>query len=126
MKNYLLADIPEGAGFGGDSGTKITNPVIGSLQQETGVGFFQAFIPSLIGLLFVGGSIFFVFMMLWGALSWILSGGDKAAIEGARGRITSALVGVILLFSTFALIKIIEAFFGIDILTIDIGPLVIK
>ncbi|MBL7036901.1 hypothetical protein ISR94_03660, partial [Candidatus Microgenomates bacterium] len=48
------------------------------------------------------------------------------AIEGARGRITSALVGVVILFSTFALIKIVETFFGIDILTIDIGPLVIQ
>lgn len=111
------------------NGAEIKNPALGTLNDlggDTGIGFFQKLIPSLIGLLFVGGAIFFVFMMLWGALTWIISGGDKAAIENARGRITSAVVGIILLLSTFALVKIIETFFGIDILTIDIGPLVIQ
>jgi len=65
-------------------------------------------------------------MVLWGAIGWIVSGGEKSAIEGARGRITNAIVGIIILLSTFALLKIIESFFGINILTIDIGPLIIR
>lgn len=122
-KNLLLA--------GPSGGSEITNPVLGpDLQTLTSssqpTDFLNIFLPNAIGLLFVGGSIFFVFMMLWGAVTWIISGGDKAAIEAARGRITAALVGIVLLLSTFALIKIIETFFGIDILTIDIGPLVIQ
>ena len=65
-------------------------------------------------------------MLLWGAISWILSGGDKAGLESAKGRITNAIVGFVLLIGTFAIVKLIETFFGIDILSIDIGPLVIQ
>jgi len=121
-QNLIAAVDPggaEGVG-GGKSNTEIVNPLLGELGQKSGIEYFQGLIPGLIGLLFVAGSIFFVFMMLWGAVTWIISGGDKAAIESARGRITSALVGIVLLLSTFALVKIIEAFFGINILTIDI------
>jgi hypothetical protein len=66
------------------------------------------------------------FMFIWGAVSWILSGGDKAKIESAKGKITSALVGLVLMIATFAIVKLIETFFGINILSIDIGPLVIQ
>lgn len=109
----------------------IINPVIkGRLDNifdaPNASQFLAELLPNFVGLMFVVGTVFFIFMMLVGAVQWIMSGGDKAAIEGARGRITSALVGIILLFSTFALVKIIETFFGIDILTIDIGPLVIQ
>jgi hypothetical protein len=65
-------------------------------------------------------------MLLWGAVSWILSGGDKASLEGAKNKITNAFVGLILLIGSFAIIKLIEGFFNINILLIDIGPLVIQ
>src|SRR3989304_1925490 len=35
----------------------------------------------------------FVFLLL-GGLSWITSGGDKAAVEGAQKRIQAAIIGV--------------------------------
>jgi len=108
----------------------ITNPILNeelqdTLLNKTAGAYFQKFIPSLIGLAFVIGTILFVFMIIVGAIQWIASGGDKAALEGARGRITNAIVGIVILFSVFAIIKIIEKFFGIDILTIDFGSLII-
>lgn len=97
---------------------KIENPVGPSF--ESGASFFQSFIPALIGIGFVLGVLFFFFYMIIGAIQWITSGGDKAALEGARGKLTSAIVGVIILLSLFALLKIVEDFFGINILTLDI------
>ncbi len=88
--------------------------------------FIEVFVPNLVGLLYVFGALSFFFMLLWGAVSFILSGGDKAHIETAKARITNAFVGFILLIGSFAIIKLIETFFGIDILLIDIGPLVIQ
>lgn len=113
----------------GKENTDITNPALGNLNNlggTDGIGYFQKLLPNLMGLLLVGGTIIFLFMLLWGAVTWILSGGDKAKIESARGRITSALVGLVLMLSTFAIVKLIETFFGIDILSIDIGPLIIQ
>ena len=110
-----------------EQGGDIKNPLLGdSLGSLTGVDFLSKFIPKAIGLLFVFGALAFFFMFLWGAISMILSAGDKAHVEAAKGRITSAFVGFILMVATFAVVKLIETFFGIDILLIDIGPLVIQ
>ncbi len=125
MRPNLLAVAVEP---GSQSLDQINNPALGNLGgiQGGGLGFFQKLIPSLIGLAFAAGVIIFFFMLLTGALQWIVSGGDKGNLEAARGRITSALVGIIVLFSIFAIIKLVENFFGIHILTLDIGPLIIK
>lgn len=106
---------------------QITNPALGpNLQGKTGIEFFQDLLPRAVGLVFVIGAIIFFFIMLVGAIQWISSGGDKAAIEAARGKITNALVGIVILFAVFALMKLIEDFFGFNILTLDIGPLKIE
>ncbi len=122
--NSLLA----GAGVTGDG--KISNPAIGNTLNQMLLNlpefYFADLISRTIGLLFVFGALAFFFMFLWGAITWILSGGDKAHVENARGRITNALIGFVLMIATFAIVKLIEAFFGIDILSIDIGPLVIQ
>lgn len=106
---------------------KITNPALGpALQGKTGLGFFQTLLPNLIGLAFVAGAIIFLFVMIVGAIGWIASGGDKAAIESARGKIMNAVIGLVILLSVFAFIKVIQDFFGISILALDIGPLQIQ
>lgn len=104
----------------------IKNPVLGSLGTKTGVEFFQGFIPGLIGLALVIGSVIFFFMLAIGAIQWITSGGDKQALEAARGRISNALIGLVILFSIFAILDLIHIFFNITIMRLDIGPLVIQ
>lgn len=118
------------AGAPTEKHVQITNPILKNelqdiLLNQTGSSYFQKLIPSIIGVAFVIGVIIFVFMLIAGAIQWIASGGDKTALEGARGKITNAIVGIVILFSVFALIKIIESFFGINILTIDFGSLII-
>lgn len=105
-------------------GTQLENFQIGGAGGST--DFLAHFLPSFIGLLLTFGAIAFFFMLLWGAVSWILSGGDKAHLEAAKSRITSAIVGMVLLIGSFAIVKLIETFFDVNILLIDIGPLVIQ
>lgn len=112
--------------------TLIENPVVGDWLRNLPVVsnssevFFARFLPNLVGLSIVIGVLGFFGIMLVGAIQWISSSGDKAALESARGKIVNALIGIILLFATFAIIKLIEDFFGVDILTLDIGPLKIE
>ncbi len=107
--------------------SQITNPALGpALRGKTGIEFFQDLLPRAVGLIFVIGAVIFFFVMLTGAVQWISSGGDKAAIESARGKISNTLVGIVILLAAFALIKLIEEFFGFNILTLDIGPLLIE
>lgn len=114
MKNLLAAN-------DGSIGNPALGPSLqGYLGTEGGVGFFSAILPRAVALVFVIGALIFFFYLVWGAISWITSGGDKQTLETARGRITSAIVGLVLLFIALAIIKFIEAFFGIDILSLDI------
>lgn len=104
----------------------INNPVLGnSLGSLNGVSFFQKLLPALIAGAFVAGVVIFFFMFLVGAIGWITSGGDKAKTEVARGRITNAIVGLVILLSLFAIVNLIETFFGINILRLNLGPLFI-
>lgn len=105
----------------------INNPALGpGLQGKTGTEFLQIILPNMIGLSFVIGVVIFLFVIIIGAIQWIISGGDKVAIESAKGKITNAVVGIVILFSLFAVFIFIENFFGISILSLDLGALEIK
>lgn len=115
---------------GTNESSEIQNPLFGpelkNIYSSGPTGFLSIFLPNLIGLAFVIGTVIFFFMLIVGSTQWISSGGDKAALEGARSKLTNALIGIILLFASFAIMRLIETFFGINILTIDIGPLIIQ
>lgn len=55
----------------------------------------------------------FVFLLL-GGLSWITSGGDKAAVEGAQKRIQAAIIGLFVVFAAWAIMIVIGKFLGIN------------
>lgn len=104
----------------------VTNPILGpGLSGLSGVGFLQRLLPALVAGGLVIGVVIFFFMLLIGAIQWITSGGDKAAAEAARGKITNAIVGLVILLSLFAIIQLLETFFGISLMQLDIGPLII-
>ena len=79
----------------------------------------QEVLSKIIGLLTGIAIIFFVFQFLSGAVSWLSAGGDPKAVEGARMKITNAVVGFILVVTALALISLIGFLLGIeDILNI--------
>lgn len=61
----------------------------------------------------VSGILVFIFLV-WGGLEWIMSGGDKTKTENARNRITAALVGLAIVAASWALVRIIAYFFGVE------------
>lgn len=96
-----------------------------TLGTPTGLNTFT--VTGLIGwavtvIIVVAGLIFF-FMLIIGGLRWILSGGDKAATESARGQITAALIGLVVVFSAWAIATLLQNVFGINILNISIPAL---
>ena len=60
--------------------------------------------------------ISFVFFV-YGGIRWITSQGDKEKMTTAQNTITAALVGLIIVFAAWAIMKLLEAFFGIKILS---------
>lgn len=102
----------------------IGNPALGpSLQNLQSSTFFSGLLSGFVTLAFIIGAVMFVFMFIFGAIQWISSGGDKQALEQAQGRIRNALIGLVILFSLFAVINLIEYFFKIDLLNINLVDL---
>lgn len=64
----------------------------------------------------VGAFLMLLFLVI-GGLRYIFSGGDEKAIASARGQITVAIVGFLIIFFSFAIIKIVERLTGLKITT---------
>lgn len=77
-------------------------------------------ISAAIKLTLVVAALVFFFMLVVGGIKWILSGGDKAQTEAARNQITAALVGLVIVFAAWAIVQLVQAFFGINILSLTI------
>ena len=72
-------------------------------------------VSGAIRLVLVVAALVFFFILVVGGIRWIASGGDKAQTENARNQITAALVGLVIVFAAWAIVQLINVFFGIDI-----------
>ena len=79
-----------------------------------------AIVSGLIKMALVVTAIVFFFILVVGGIKWIASGGDKAQTESARNQITAALVGLVIVFAAWAIIALIQTFFGINIFQLSI------
>lgn len=73
-------------------------------------------VSGAIRLVLILASLIFFFMLVWGGIQWMMSGGDKNAAEQARSKITNALVGLVIVFSAWAIMALIKSLFGVDIM----------
>ena len=93
-------------------------------EDWTGLKFeIPELIAGILRIILVVAAIIFFIMLLIGGIQWMVSGGDKAATETARGKITAALVGLVIVFAAWAIAALIKNFFGIDIFKLQIKPI---
>lgn len=67
-------------------------------------------------ILIVAAVIAFIFLVM-GGVKWITSGGDKEGTQAAQKTLTAALIGLLIVFAAWAIMQLLERFFGIQILT---------
>jgi hypothetical protein len=60
---------------------------------------------------YVGISLTVIFLII-GGIRYITSGGDKTGVEGARGAITNAIIGFVIVIGAFAIKIIIKNVLG--------------
>ena len=89
----------------------LSNRIAGLTSEE----FISRLLSVVLGLAFIIGSLAFFFIFIIGGIEWITSGGDKVKVDDARRKLTNALVGLILLFSIFAIANLIDTVFGVNI-----------
>lgn len=58
----------------------------------------------------------FIFLLI-GGIRWITAGGDEKGVASARNMITAALIGLVVVLVAYALIRLVEIFFNVNIIT---------
>ncbi len=69
---------------------------------------------------FVLAVLIALFFLIYGGVKWITSGGDKAAVEGARNTIVAAVVGLVIVFLAYFIISIVLQAFGLSLKDLSI------
>lgn len=94
----------------------ITNPVVGDLGTSAGAEDGSKFINYVVYLWKVSinlGALAVIVYFIWGAVEWITAGSDSKKTEGARSRMTNAIIGLVILVSSFTILSFIsKIFFG--------------
>lgn len=97
---------------------QLVNPVlpdtIGRGGTEKGGEATGLLLGNLIGGMLILAFVLAMIYLLTGAFHWITSGGEKANLENARGKIIHAIVGLIVIFSVWAVMTIVGQFLGIE------------
>lgn len=73
-------------------------------------------ISLIIAVMTVIAFIWFVIQFFIGALGIISSGGDKSKLEAARAKITTGIIGLVVVISAIFIISLIGSILGLDIL----------
>src|SRR3989304_10566689 len=102
MKKLLTVDIP----LAPPGGFKGIGP-LGETSGSTAPGQFTDAISKIIGVLTVIAFIWFTFMTIIGAIRILASGGDKAALEGARKQITTGIIGIVVVVAAIFIVSLV-------------------
>ena len=103
-----------------DTNINFNNAAVTAGLKEFSVGdFINVVIVALIGF---AGLIFFI-MLIIGGIQYAMSGGDKAAAQAAKDRITNALIGIVVVAAAYAIKALVTTVLGIGIGTFNINPL---
>jgi hypothetical protein len=74
-----------------------------------------AIISAILPYLFVIAGLLLLFYLIAGGFQMMISANDEKGLASAKGKITNALVGFLLLFISYWLVQIIEVILGIKI-----------
>lgn len=96
--------------------TGIYNPVIGRFGFGEGYQIIAELIGRILNLAFMIGGLVLLVMIIVSGIQWMTAGGDKQAVSSAQGRLTSAVIGFIILASAFAIISLIANILNVEFL----------
>lgn len=89
----------------------------GAEQHASADGGFGIFLSSMMGAAMVLAALIAFVFMLWGAVEWITSAGDRSKIESARNKISNAIIGLVVLAAVVAVFVVLQQFLELDVLT---------
>ena len=107
MQNELLAGVIDFKEL-----NKQAFPTPTSLMRTEGLSLGKI-ISQLLPYLFAIAGLLLLLYLIWGGFSLMTSGGDPKHMDQAKGKITNAIIGFLLLFVSYWLVQILQVIFGL-------------
>lgn len=120
--NTFAARTPGGGGIGGSTG----GSGIGSIDPGGGVvvpesndpsSFIAGLVRASLSLLLIVAFVLAVVWTIIAGIKFVLGGSDPKAVSAAWSQIYWGLIGLVIVVGSFAIIKMVETFFHIEIIS---------
>lgn len=97
---------------------QITNPVLNpQIGAASGNSALALLMANLFRTAVIVGGLALLLFIAWGGLQWITAGGDKTKVDEARARLTNAVLGLAIVAAAWAIFKLVNYFFGLNIVS---------
>ncbi len=99
----------------------------GLFMTGTGGGpgdMLEKFVSSILGLLTIVASLWFIYQIVLSGMQWIGAGGDKNTVEVSKKRLSTSILGMFIVVGSYGLIGIIGRFLGLDIFRLGLQLIV--
>lgn len=67
-------------------------------------------VAGFVNLAFIVALLIALVYLIYGGVKWMISGGDKSAVEEARNHVVAALVGLVIIFIAYFVINFLAQF----------------
>jgi hypothetical protein len=98
---------------------QITGRDLKYLESKIGLNFIGGnlgdIISTLLPYLFTLAGFLLLLYLIYGGFELMISTGDPKKIQEAKGKITNALVGFIIIFAAYWLVQIVSGILGIEV-----------
>jgi hypothetical protein len=94
---------------------KMAMAAIDDIEVNPGTGYatdFGKMFSSILNVVMLIAAILVFAYLIFGGIQWITSGGDKSKAEEARNKITAAIIGLIIVAASYAVINLVVQFLG--------------
>ena len=95
-------------------GSQQIGPQSGNIPTG-GLNVLQGVITNGLNIFIIAAVVITVIIVAYSGLQWITSGGDKQKVAQARARLTWGVVGLVIVFTAFMVVRIIAYFFKVTL-----------
>jgi hypothetical protein len=97
------------------SSTNTTSLFGGTFEAPQGFAAnLSVWLNAILSFVMIVSALLVLLYLIWGAIEWITSGGDKGKVDQARQKIIAAVIGIIIVAASYAVFLLVLNFVGFE------------
>lgn len=116
---FFSAIIPHGAYAQGTDWSNVS-AACADPDKPAGIKCFEAVFENLVSALVSMAGLALFVMLIIGGYKYLMSAGDPEQTASARSTMFYAIVGIVVMISTFIILRLVAWFTGVDVLKFEI------